>query len=456
MERQKLFEELIEHIDDVIGRKSEVGMALRVRLESLHPADIAIFLSMVDEDESRRLFLSFSAELKMEVFKELSDAKKALYISFLEDRELRYILMHLSVDELTDFFDLLTDEQLEQYLRLLQKKERDQVVSVLQLAPDSIGRHMDVDVLTLISDFTVEKSIQLLQRIQPDQELHRRIFVTSREGILEGHILLEDLVLKKPAIRLSAMVRPNEFVARVDEDREAIARMMVHYNVMTAPIVNEDGKFLGIVPANELIDIIEEESSEDIYRMATMSPIKDSYFDTSFFTLLWQRSSVLIVLLFAQTLSTAIASHYAAIMSGFLWFFTTMLISTGGNTSSQTSALAIKGLATGEIDQQSFWRFIRREFIMSLSIGLVLGVFSFVRIYIWHPLNVPDIGLKAFAVSASLFAIVVISMMLGSCIPLALRRFNVDPAHSAGPLLTTLMDIIGLFVYCVIASWILS
>lgn len=451
MERQKLFLEMIEHFDDLVERKTEVGKTLRVKLESLHPADIAVFLSMVDEEESRRLFLSFSPELQLEVFKELSDAKKALYISFLEDRELRYILMHLSVDELTDFFDQLTDEQLERYLHLLQKKERDQVVSVLQLAPESIGRHMDVDILTLISDFTVAKSIQLLQRIQPDQELHRRIFVTSREGILEGHILLEDLVLKKPDTRLLSILRPNEFVGRVDEDREDIARMMVHYNVMTAPIVDENGKFLGIVPGDELVDIIEEESSEDIYRMATMSPIKESYFETSFFKLLWQRSSILIILLFAQTLSTMIAGYYEMIMVGFLWKFTTMLISTGGNTSSQTSALAIQGLATGEIEGQNLWRFIRREFFMSLAIGVVLGVFSFVRIFIWH-----QDQLRALAVSISLFAIVVISMMLGSCIPLVLRRFNIDPAHSAGPLLTTLMDIIGLFVYCVIATWVLS
>lgn len=450
MERQKLFLELIDQIDDVVERKTVLGKTLRVQLELLHPADIAAFLGMVNDDESRRLFLSFSPELQLEVFKELSDAKKAAYISFLEDRELRYILMHLSVDELTDFFDHLTDEQLERYLHLLQKKERDQVISVLQLAPDSIGRHMDVDILTLISDFTVEKSIQLLQRIQPDQELHRRIFVTSREGILEGHILLEDLVLKKPDTRLASILRPNEFVGRVDEDREAIARMMVHYNVMTAPIVDENGKFLGLVPGDELVDIIEEESSEDIYRMATMSPIKESYFDTSFLKLLWQRSSILIILLFAQTLSTTIAAYYELVMAGFLWRFTTMLISTGGNTSSQTSALAIQGLATGEIEGQNLWRFIRREFFMSLAIGTVLAVFSFLRIYIWHTDH-----LKAVAVSTALFAIVVISMILGSCIPLLLRRFKIDPAHSAGPLLTTLMDIIGLFVYCIIASWIL-
>lgn len=451
MERQKLFLEIIERLDDVVGRKTDVGRDLRIKLESLHPADIDTLLSMIDEDDARRLFLSFSPELQLEVFKELSDTKKAEYLALLEDRALRYVLMNLSVDELVDFFDLLTDDQLERYLHLLQKKERDQVLSVLQLAPDSIGRHMDLDVLTLISDFTVEKSIQLLQRIQPDQELHRRIFVTSREGVLEGHILLEDLVLKKPNTRLSSILRPNEFVGRVDEDREAIARMMVHYNVMTAPIVNENGRFLGIVPVDELIDIIEEESSEDIYRMATMSPIKESYFETPFTRLLWQRSSILIILLFAQTLSTTIAAYYELVMAGFLWRFTTMLISTGGNTSSQTSALAIKGLATGEIEGQNLWRFIRREFFMSLAIGTVLGVFSFLRIYIWHA----D-ALKALAVSLPLFAIVVISMMLGSCIPLVLRRFHIDPAHSAGPLLTTLMDIIGLFVYCVIASWILS
>lgn len=451
MERQKLFLDIIAHFDEVVHRKTEIGKALRVQLEMLHPADISSFLSMVDEDEYRRLFLSFSPELQLEVFKELSDPRKALYLSFLEDRELRYILMHLSVDELTDFFDELTDEQLERYLHLLQKKERDQVVSVLQSAEDSAGRHMDVDVLALISDFTVAKSIQLLQRLQPDQELHRRIFVTTREGHLEGHILLEDLVLKRPETRLASILRPNEFVAEVGEDREEIARKMMHYNVMTAPVVDESGAFLGIIPSDELVDIIEEESSEDIYRMATMSPIKDAYFETSFWKLLWQRSSILIVLLFAQSISSTIIGYYELLLAGFLMQFTTMLVSTGGNTSSQTSALAIQGLATGEIDDQNLTRFIRREFVMSIALGAILAFMSFIRIAIWHS----DIH-RTVAVSVSLFAIVVISMMLGSCIPLILRKMNIDPAHAAGPLLTTLMDIIGLFVYCVIASWILS
>ena len=451
MEREDLFSTISEHFDEVIGRLTERGKVLWRELEVLHPADIADFLAELDDESAKDLFMAFPSELRLDVFKELSDSRKALYLSYLDDKQLHFILMRLSVDELTEFFDELSDVELERYLKLLQKKDREQIVSVLQFEPESAGRHMDVSVLALMSDFTVENSIQLIRRLQPDQELHRRIFVTDRDGILQGYILLEDLVLKLPSDRLSAFLRKNDLVVHSDEDREAVALKMVRYNTFIAPVIGPNGLFLGIIPAEELVDIIEKESSEDIYRMATMSPIKESYFETSFWKLFGQRSSILILLLFVQSISTSIVTHYQTVLASFLMLFTTMLISTGGNTSSQTSALAIKGLATGEIDTQNYTRFIKREFSMSFVLGIVLSVFSFVRVYLWHQ-NLWG----ALAVSISLAAIVMISMLLGSIIPLALKGLNIDPAHSAGPLLATLMDIIGLLVFCMISDGILG
>lgn len=451
MEKEGLFAEIATMLSEVIERKTEHGRMLYAALSALHPADIADFLTEIGDLEARDLFLSFPQTQQLEIFKDFSDARKARFLQLLDEVHLRFILVHLSVDELTDFFDELSDEELERYLKLIHQKDRDQIVSVLQLDPDTAGRHMDVNVLALMSDFTVERSIQVLQRLQPSQELHHSIFVTNREGKLEGCILLEDLVLKKPDARLSSFLRKNEVVAQVDEDRESVAQKMVHYNVMIAPVVDKKGNFLGIIPSDELVDIIEEESSEDIYRMATMSPIKDSYFETPFWRLFCQRSSILIILLFAQTISTSIVAHYQAVLAAFLFTFTTMLVSTGGNTSSQTSALAIQGLATGEIDEKTFFRFIKREFMMACFLGVMLGGISFVRIYLWHMYF-----LGALAVSLSLTTIVIISVVFGSCIPLILKKLNIDPAHSAGPLLATLMDIIGIFIFCVVSSYIVS
>lgn len=452
MEKQELYSKIFLNFDAVIKKNTEIGVQLRAQIEALHPADIAYFFSLLDKDEARELFLSFDPELQFDVFKEFSDVRKASFSSVFDDKQLRHVLMHLSTDELSGFFDELSDEELKRYLRMMQKKDREKILSLLQSPQDSVSRHMDINVFALIKDFTVERAIQLLQRLQPDQELHRRIFVTSRDGHLEGHILLEDLVLKKPHTRLASIVRKNEFVALADEDRESVAQKMTHYNVMTVPVVDHKGNFLGIIPADALVDILEEESSEDIFRMATLTPTKDSYFETPFLRLFYQRSFILVILLMVQSISSTIQIYFEAVLAGFLAHFIQMLISTGGNASSQASATVIKGLATGELDEQNIHKFIMREFLVALLLGVVLGGIAFCRVYYFF--GKYDF-VRSFAVSCSLSVIVVISVTLGGCVPLFLKRLNVDPAHSAGPLLTTMMDIIGLLIYCMISSAIL-
>lgn len=446
-----LFEQIQLYFDEFLENSTSRGQELRSAFDGLHPADMADFFDYLDEDQSLKLFLSLNKEQQLEVFKEFSPARQLYYVELVDERTLRHLLQNLSADELVDFFEELSDYDLKQYLKLLQEKEREHVVSVLKLQEDSAGRQMDINVFSLFQDFTVAQSIQILQRLQPDQELHRSIFVTTHKHELLGYILLEDLVLKNPGTKLSTIVRPVEYAAFVDDDQEAVAQKMTHYDVMNAPVIDRNNVFLGVISATSLVDIIEEESSEDIFRMATMKPIKQSYFETPFFSLLYQRSVILIVLLFAQTFSSIILRRYEILLEGILLYFITMLASTGGNVSSQTSALVIQGLATGEITDENVYRFVGRELKMAAMIGGILSIASFIRVYfsyytLWH----------SIAVSVSLGAVVLVSVGLGSCIPLILKRFNIDPAHSAGPLLATLMDIVGLLMYCSISGWILA
>lgn len=451
MDRQILFEQIELYFDEFIENSTPRAHELRAKFNDLHPADMADFFDYLHDEQAQALFQHLDREQRLEIFKEFSPARQIQYADVMDERSLRSLLQGLSADELVDFFEELSDEDLKEYLKLLQEKDREHVISVLKLQEDSAGRQMDINVFTLFQDFTVAQSIQILQRIQPDQELHRSIFITTPKHELVGYILLEDLVIKSPGTKLSTIMRPIEYAAFVDDDQETVAQKMTHYDIMNAPVIDHENRFLGVISGENLVEIIEEESSEDIFRMATMRPIKQSYFETPFFSLLYQRSVILIVLLFAQTFSSIILRRYEILLEGILLYFITMLASTGGNVSSQTSALVIQGLATGEITDDNVYRFVGRELRMAVIIGGILGVASFIRVYMsyhtfWH----------ALAVSVSLGAVVVVSVGLGSCIPLILKRFNMDPAHSAGPLLATLMDIVGLFMYCMISGWILS
>jgi magnesium transporter len=451
MTLQKIFDQIQNNIDLVVKQETPLGVWLWQELLKMHPADIARLFSNLDREYVKTLFLQLPEILKLSVFSELSYALKVFCLSFVNDEDRAHLLSNLPADELTDFLDELSDEELRIYLNLLHKKAREQVLSLMQFNPESAGGIMDTNVITLMQDFTVEKSIQILQRLQPSRDLYRQIFVINRENELVGTIYLEDLVLKSPKTRLESILRPNELIVGVDEDREEIAKKMVHYKVMIAPVVAKDGVFLGVISSDKLVEIIEQEASEDIYRMASLTPIKHTYFETSFYRLLYQRSSVLIVLLMVQTLSVIVAERYQELLAGFLTYFLTMLISAGGNASSQTSALAIQGMATGEITESNSVRFIQRELIMGLMLASLLFVFSFLRTYLTHGAYFWG----SIAVSTSLAVIIFVSIGLGSSMPFILKKLNLDPAHSAGPLLTTLIDVIGLLIYCVISQLIL-
>ena len=242
------------------------------------------------------------------------------------------------------------------------------------------------------------------------------------------------------------------------EDQKTVSSLMIHYKLMTVPVVDRENIFLGIISSDTLVDIIEQEAADDVDRISALAPIRHAYFDTSFKKLLYQRSSILVVLFLVQIVSSIIMIHFNDLLSGFLIFFVSMIQSTGGNTSSQSSALAIQGISSGEINDTNYRRFLAREVFMAGIIGTLLAVVSFIRIHVFRIGLLHHRGhfVANLAVSVSLGLIVVVSMLLGSLIPVILRKFKLDPALSAGPFLATLMDVLGLLIYCYVSQLFLG
>jgi len=445
---EKLLDEIKNNIEAVVARRSALGQSLWQEFIRLHPADIAKLLGTLSEENFKKLFASLPQEINCKVFKEFNEPMQRLALSFLNDTGRVDALSCLTADELTDLFEGLSDKDLKEYLDLLHKKDREKVLSLLKFPPESAGGIMDTEVFALTEDFTVHKSIQLIQRLQLRKELHHQIYIIDGKKRLVGNIRLEDLVLQKPQARIRAFMRPNELVAYAEEDQEIVAQKMVHYNVTTVPVVGKDNYFLGIIPSTTLVDIIEEEASEDVYKMAALEPVKGgTYFDLSFWRIIYQRSYILIVLLLAQSLSSAIIELHEALLAGFLVRFITMLVSTGGNASSQTSTLIIQGMASGEINKDNMHRFLKREVAVAVVMACILGITAFGRVYVTSH-NI----VGSFAVSLSLAAIVVVSVIVGSTFPLVLKHLKIDPAYSAGPFLATMMDVLGLLIYCAISK----
>jgi magnesium transporter len=447
---KKMLKKILENALTGISQDTLSNKSLWQAFLDMHPVDISDFLSEINKETAQNLFKELPHEIRTEVFKELSNSMKVSVLASLTEQEQIAAFQTLSADELTDLFDYFSDEELKRYLNLLHKQVRDKVMSLMKFDPESAGGVMHTDVLTLIEDFTVEKSIQLLQRIKPSRDIHAQIFVTNRAHKLVGYINLEDLVLEKPAEYISSFMHKTEMVAQADQDQEEVAKKMIHYGLMTVPVVDKENHFLGVIPANTLVDVVVEEAGEDIQRIGAVMPLKYPYFETSFLRLLWARGYILVILLLTESFSSSILHAYEHTLSAFLLSFIPMLISTGGNTSSQTSAVVIQGMASGDVTFSNMSRFLRREFMMAAILACILGVTSFVRVYITG-----GSLLESVVISGALALIVLLAAMLGSGIPLLLKRLNIDPAFSAGPFLATIMDIVGILIFCFLIKTIL-
>lgn len=450
MDSKHLHELIVDHIDEVIAESTDQAKSLWQSLLEMHPADSAQLLTYLSDKHLTALFLKFSQPKQLELFEELPDHTKEKILEVLDDTHKAFILRQTPIDDLTDLFDQLSDKELKKYLEILHKKDRQKVLSLLQFPADSAGGIMTLDFVTLIQDLTVGQAVSLLQRVRPNIDLHRQIYVTDQHNKLVGYINLEDLVLKSAQIRLSSILKQVPYVAQAHEDQEQIAQKMVHYHMMTVPVVNDQMFLLGVIPEDTLIDVIKQEATEDVQRMSA-APVTTSYFEIPFWYLIYQRSFILAILLLVESVTSLIVGQFEAILSPFLVMFFATLVSTGGNTSGQTAAIAIQAMSSGDINESNTNKFIRREFFIGFMLAIVLAGVAFFRVFVAHHNLIGSI-----VVSISLGLIVLMSVLLGACFPIALKKLGVDPAFSAGPLLATMMDILGIFIYCYVAYLVLA
>lgn len=451
MDHQTLLQNIRDNITAVAEQSTPLGISLWNLFLQMHPADIADFFADLIRSDALALYMPLPNELKGDIFKEVPDSLKVYFLAQLPQKDKLMILNALQADELTDLFDYFSDEELRTYLNLLNRTARERVLSLLKFEPDSAGGIMDPQLYSLMEDFTVQKSISILQRLKPQKDIYQRVYVTDEEHHLAGYIDLQDLVLQSPDARIATFMKKNEYVAQADEDQEKVAHQMVHYRLSNVPVVSEKGIFLGAISSDTLATVLVEEAGEDVQRISALAPLKRSYFETPFAKLLYERSGILIVLLLVESLSGTILDAYASTLASILYLFVPMIISTGGNTSSQTSAVTIQGMAAGEIRATNMLRFLQRELRLGASIGVLLGITGFVRV-----MAMTGNYVYGIAVSIALGLVVMLSVSLGSCVPLALKRLNIDPAYSAGPFLATAMDILGILIYCFTCRLILT
>ncbi len=451
---KKILHQIENNVDEVISLESQLGQDLWNILLEQHPADIALLISRLDAEKQQTLFIRLPELIENKVFCKMPSNVQADLLAHIGIEHATILLKNMPADDLTDLFDHLSDEDLEKYLRLLQINQRKQILSLLNFNPRSAGGRMNSDVLTFQKNFTVKRSIEIIQRLAPKMAITRIIYITDDRNMLVGYIPLEKLVLSRPDTTLSAITLKNELIVSVDDDQEDVAYQMQHYELSSVPVVDVQNHFLGVITAEDVFDILEEEEGEDIYKRFGLVPSEEySYFSTPLQTVVWQRGIWLVGLLILQSVSSLIIAQYQGLVNQFtiIAVFLTMLTGTGGNAGNQSATVVIRGLSTREVSRNNAWRVLSREFFISLLMASILVTVGFIRVY-WTTGDVWG----AIAINIALFLITLTSMMLGAAIPLILERFNIDPVHSAAPFLSTLMDVVGVLILFLVCSKILG
>lgn len=442
------FEELQRAIDE--------GRLFRIKsvINGMKAQDISDFLEEhVDEDVVATLFRLLEKDLAVEVFEHLEFEEQELLLNSLKHERVIEILEEMDPDDRTDLFEEMPAKVVSMYLQHLSSEERAVATKLLGYPDDSVGRLMTTEYISFRPHRTISEALARIKEVALDKETIYHCYVIDDTRKLIGYISLKMLLLAEPQQTLGEAMRPSVVSLRATQDQEDAARLFKHYDLLALPAVDSEQRLVGIVTFDDLVDVIEEETTEDIQRMAAIVPEEHPYFDTGFFTLAGKRIFWLSILLVMQVFSGLILEHYQfeLVQLPALAFFIPLLMSTGGNAGTQSSAMIIRGLAVGEITVRQFLPVIFRELSTGLFLGIGLSALGFARAYIFNQ----DIGLS-LTLGLSVALAVTVATLSGAVLPLLFRALHLDPALMSGPFITTLSDILGLFIYFEIAILLLG
>jgi magnesium transporter len=438
-----------ERVSELIHEKKL--FELKNFLTKLLPFDITELIEPLETGEKVILFRLLNKEVAAEVFSLLEhDDQEELLTHFSMDT-VKQIVEEMDPDDRADLFDELPEKMVKTLTRLLSSEERRVVNRLLGYPEDSAGRLMTPELIELKSDWTAEQAIVHIRNTGLDKETIYNSYVVDERGTLIGIVSLKDLLLASPRTLISGIMTTNFVSVQTTDDQEEVARVLADYDLNAIPVVDLGRKLVGIITVDDILDVIHEEASEDVYRMAGMEAPEEPYFSTGFLVLGRKRALWLVVLLVMSYLSSVVLKHYSAILQIIipLAFFIPMLTGTCGNTGMQSATLIIRGLATGEIELEDFLRIFFRETLMGGFLGVILGAFAFVRARFVE--IDPFIGI---AVGSAVFISVIAANIIGTVLPLILKKLRIDPAISAGPFISTIIDVTSLIIYFRVAGFI--
>ena len=426
---------------------------LKQILVEMNEADIAEFIEELDSEKKVVVFRMLPKELSSDVFACLEPEDQQHIINSIGDYELKYIVEDLYVDDAVDMLEELPANVVKRVLKIATPETRSLINQFLKYPENSAGSIMTAEYVGLKQQMTVEQAFAYIRKHGVDKETIYTCYVMDEKRTLDGVVTVKDLLMNPYDTVVRDIMDTHVIQAVTTDDQEDVLDKFHHYDLLCLPVVDRENRLVGIVTVDDIVDVMEQEATEDFEKMAAMAPSEKPYLKTGVFQLARNRIVWLLILMISSMVTGGILAKFenAIALIPLLVTFIPMLTDTGGNAGSQSSTLIIRGMAVGEIEPADILQVVWKEIRVGVVVGSILGLVNYVRLVIMYPGS----EMMCLTVVLSLFATVLLAKTIGGVLPIVAKIFKMDPAIMAAPLITTIVDAVSLMIYFQLASRLL-
>ena len=422
-------------------------------LESVNSADIPSIFDELEEEQIVVVYRLLSKDVAAEVFVELDSDMQEKLINAFTDKELKNVIDELFMDDTVDLIEEMPANVVKRILKTQKAEDRKLINDLLKYPEDSAGSIMTTEFVDLKENMTVKDAVEKIRKVGDDAESIYVCYVLTMTRKLIGIVSLKDIILAKENTLVKDIMDTNFIKVFTMDEQEEVAKKFDKYDEIAMPVVDNEDRLVGIVTVDDAMDVMHEEMDEDFEKMAAMAPSEDTYFKTSVFKHARNRIFWLLVLMISATVTGGVITQYENAFEALplLVAFLPMVMGTGGNCGSQSSTMIIRGLANDEIKLKYFFRAWWKEVRVALLVGVALFIANSIRILIQYK----DMKL-ALIVGCTLMGTVTIAKSLGCILPMIAKKFKMDPAIMAAPLISTILDTCSVFIYFNIATLVMG
>ncbi|HAE62229.1 MAG TPA: magnesium transporter [Eubacteriaceae bacterium] len=424
---------------------------LRGYLSTLHAPDIAEAMQEVNNKESLLIFRLLPKDLAVEVFSHMEPSYQAEFSELIKENELRELVNELNFDDKIDYLEEIPANLVKKILQNTPENERRLINQFLNYPEYSAGSIMTIEFVDLKKHMTVRDAINRIRKIGVDKETIYTCYVINNERTLEGIISLKELILSSEDSKIESIMNRDYISVETHTNQEDVADKFLKYDLLAMPVVDSENRLVGIITFDDVMDVMEEETTKDFHIMAGMQISEEGYMDSSVAGLFKKRFPWLAVLMISATFTSAIMEHYEAMIASMAILSANipMLMGTSGNAGSQASTLMVRSIAVGDVEFRDLFKILWKEFRVSFLIGISLAVLNFIRMYLIGSYNF----LLSLVVSLTLVATITLAKLIGSTLPMFAKKIGLDPAIMANPMISTILDALVLITYFTISAY---